>query len=236
MLFGEKYSDLLKLVLLIFINICIVSAALHPLSSSPVSSKEVEAQEVLLQYGSKSDKVSKIQSRLKSWGYFSGPVTGYYGTQTTEAIKKFQKKHGLPESGQADDKTLTLIGISSRNSAATSQSDLELLAKIISAESRGEPYIGQVAVGAVVLNRVESPSFPDSISGVVYQPGAFTAITDGQINQPIAESSRRAAQEALNGSDPTGGALYYYNPDKTSNKWIRSRTVITSIGSHLFCS
>lgn len=116
-----------------------------------------------------------------------------------------------------------------------SNSDFELLARIISAEARGEPYIGQVAVGAVVLNRVESSSFPDSISGVVYQPGAFTAITDGQINEAVTESARRAAQEALNGSDPTGGALYYYNPDKTSNKWIRSRPVITQIGDHLFC-
>jgi N-acetylmuramoyl-L-alanine amidase len=110
------------------------------------------------------------------------------------------------------------------------------LARIISAEARGEPYIGQVAVGAVVLNRVEHPSFPDSVSGVVYQPGAFTAITDGQINEAITESAYRAAREALNGNDPTGGALYYYNPSKTSNKWIRNRPVITQIGEHLFCS
>ncbi len=118
---------------------------------------------------------------------------------------------------------------------AYSQNDVDLLANIISAEARGEPFEGQVAVGAVVLNRVSHPSFPDSIAGVVYQPGAFTAITDGQINEKIAESSRKAAKEALNGADPSGGAIYYYNPKKTSNKWIRSRPVIKQIGAHLFC-
>lgn len=163
-------------------------------------------------------------------------VLSQYGSQTTEAVKRFQQKHGLSATGVADRKTLELIGISSSSGASVSNADLELLARIISAEARGEPYIGQVAVGAVVLNRVESSSFPDSISGVVYQPGAFTAITDGQINEAVTDSARRAARDALNGSDPTGGALYYYNPDKTSNRWIRSRPVITRIGQHLFCS
>ena len=92
-----------------------------------------------------------------------------------------------------------------------------------------------IAVGAVVLNRVEHPSFPDTLAGVVYQPGAFTAITDGQINEAIAESARRAARDALAGWDPSGGAIYYYNPDKTSNQWIRTRPVIKRIGAHLFC-
>ena len=231
---GEKPIDLLKLAVLILLNICIIAVAFQQTSNSADSSSEI--QETASQYGSKNEEVKKIQTRLKNWGYFDGPVTGYYGDQTTAAIKKFQKKHGLKETGQADDKTLSLIGISSSTNGVTSNSDFELLARIISAESRGEPYIGQVAVGAVVLNRVESPSFPDSISEVIYQPGAFTAVNDGQIDKPVAESSRRAAREALNGSDPTGGALFYYNPDKTSDKWIRTRTVITSIGSHLFCS
>ena len=116
------------------------------------------------------------------------------------------------------------------------ESNIYLLARIISAEARGESYTGQVAVGAVVLNRVEHPSFPDTISGVIYQKGAFTAVTDGQFDQPIASSAYNAARDALNGWDPSGGAIYYYNPDKTSNKWIRSRPVITRIGNHLFCS
>lgn len=233
---SETPSNLIKLAILVLINLCIIGFAAH--SSHTLSSSSEFPVPVVSQYGSKSEEVTKIQTRLKSWGYFSGDVTGYYGTETTKAVKKFQKKHGLKETGVADSKTLELIGISSANtsSSETSNSDFELLARIISAESRGEPYIGQVAVGAVVLNRVESPSFPDSISGVVYQPGAFTAINDGQINEAVTDSSRRAAKEALNGSDPTGGALYYYNPAKTSNKWIRSRPVITSIGSHLFCS
>lgn len=235
MIFREKASNLLRLATLMLINLCIVCLAFS--QTSPFSSSSQPAVDVLSQYGSCGEEVTKIQTRLKSWGYFSGEVTGYYGSQTTEAVKRFQQKHGLSATGVADRKTLELIGISSSSSGASvSNADLELLARIISAEARGEPYIGQVAVGAVVLNRVESSSFPDSISGVVYQPGAFTAITDGQINEAVTDSARRAARDALNGSDPTGGALYYYNPDKTSNRWIRSRPVITRIGQHLFCS
>ena len=235
MIFREKASNLLRLATLMLINLCIVCLAFS--QTSPFSSSSQPAVDVLSQYGSRGEEVTKIQTRLKSWGYFSGEVTGYYGSQTTEAVKRFQQKHGLSATGVADRKTLELIGISSSSSGASvSNADLELLARIISAEARGEPYIGQVAVGAVVLNRVESSSFPDSISGVVYQPGAFTAITDGQINEAVTDSARRAARDALNGSDHTGGALYYYNPDKTSNRWIRSRPVITRIGQHLFCS
>lgn len=234
MISREKASNLFRLAVLMLINLCIVCLAFFHTSPLPSSQPAVD---VLSQYGSRGEEVSKIQTRLKSWGYFSGEVTGYYGSQTTEAVKRFQKKHGLSATGVADRKTLELIGISSSSSGASvSNADLELLARIISAEARGEPYIGQVAVGAVVLNRVESSSFPDSISGVIYQPGAFTAITDGQINEAVTDSARRAARDALNGSDPTGGALYYYNPDKTSNLWIRSRPVITRIGQHLFCS
>lgn len=235
MISKEKASNLFRLAVLMLVNLCIVCLAFS--QTSPLSSSSQPAVDVLSQYGSRGEEVTKIQTRLKSWGYFSGEVTGYYGSQTTEAVKRFQKKHGLSATGVADRKTLELIGISSSSSGASvSNADLELLARIISAEARGEPYIGQVAVGAVVLNRVESSSFPDSISGVVYQPGAFTAITDGQINEAVTDSARRAARDALNGSDPTGGALYYYNPDKTSNRWIRSRPVITRIGQHLFCS
>lgn len=235
MISKEKASNLFRLAVLMLVNLCIVCLAFS--QTSPLPSSSQPAVDVLSQYGSRGEEVTKIQTRLKSWGYFSGEVTGYYGSQTTEAVKRFQKKHGLSATGVADQKTLALIGISSSSSGASvSNADLELIARIISAEARGEPYIGQVAVGAVVLNRVESSSFPDSISGVVYQPGAFTAITDGQINEAVTDSARRAARDALNGSDPTGGALYYYNPDKTSNRWIRSRPVITRIGQHLFCS
>lgn len=200
-------------------------------------------QEAVSRYGDRSEEVRKIQQRLKDWGYFTGDVTGYYGVQTEQAVMKFQRKHGLRPSGVAGPDTLAAIGISSGSASSggstgtgSNNSDYYLLARIISAEARGEPYIGQVAVGACVLNRVDHPSFPDSVAGVVYQPGAFTAITDGQINQPISDSAYRAAKDALNGWDPSGGAIYYYNPDKTSNRWIRTRPVITRIGAHLFCS
>lgn len=225
----------LKAAIILALNLLLISLAIYS-SRADLSVLVSESMPVISQYGSKGSEVTKIQQRLKNWGYFDGPVTGNYGTLTTEAVRKFQKTHGLPVTGNADAATLEKIGLPSGTISSSNSSDYHLLARIISAEARGEPYIGQVAVGAVVLNRVEHPSFPDSVSGVVYQPGAFTAITDGQINEAITESAYRAAREALNGNDPTGGALYYYNPSKTSNKWIRSRPVITQIGEHLFCS
>lgn len=203
---------------------------------------QTELRQTVSRYGDRSDEVRKIQQRLKDWGYFDGDVTGYYGVQTEQAVMDFQRKHGLTPSGVAGPDTLAAIGLPSGKtggtaaSATNTSSDYYLLARIISAEARGEPYVGQVAVGACVLNRVDHPSFPDTVAGVVYQPGAFTAITDGQIHQPISDSAYRAATDALNGWDPSGGAIYYYNPDKTSNKWIRTRPVITRIGGHLFCS
>ncbi len=227
----------LKVAIVIALNLFLIALSIYTSHFNKQTFSQ-DSTAVVSQYGSQSSEVTKIQQRLKNWGYFDGPVTGYYGSLTTEAIKKFQKTHGLTVNGIADEATLEKIGISSDSSSSSKNdsSEYHLLARIISAEARGEPYIGQVAVGAVVLNRVEHPSFPDSVSGVVYQPGAFTAITDGQINEAITESAYRAAREALNGNDPTGGAIYYYNPSKTSNRWIRSRPVITQIGEHLFCS
>lgn len=199
-----------------------------------------EADETLSKVGSRGDEVRQIQQKLKNWGYYTGGVDGIFGSDTKRAVVSFQKKNGLTADGIAGPATLKAMGITSgtqqgSGSGLYSQSDINLLANIISAEARGEPFEGQVAVGAVVLNRVEHPSFPDSIAGVVYQPGAFTAITDGQINEAVAASAQKAAREALAGADPSGGAIYYYNPDKTSNKWIRTRPVIKRIGAHLFC-
>lgn len=188
----------------------------------------------LSKMGSTGSEVSKIQSRLKEWGYYNGAVDGIFGTATRDAVIKFQKANGLTPDGIVGNKTLAAIGInggSSYNSA-----DYELLARIISAEARGETYLGQVAVGAVVLNRIEHPSFPDTVSGVVYQNGAFSCLYDGQFYEPIADSAYSAARDALNGLDPSGGAIYYYNPKTATNKWIRSRPVITTIGRHIFCS
>jgi N-acetylmuramoyl-L-alanine amidase len=150
-------------------------------------------------------------------------------------VLAFQKQKGISQTGIAGPITLKALGISIGTVPAATQANISLLARIISAEARGEPYVGQVAVGAVILNRIEHPSFPDTLSGVIYQNGAFTAVTDGQFNQPVASSAYNAARDALNGWDPTGGCIYYYNPAKTSNKFIRSRQVVTVIGSHRFC-
>lgn len=190
----------------------------------------------LSKMGSRGNEVRQIQTRLKDWGYYNGNVDGIYGTQTKNAVIKFQKKHGLTADGIAGKNTLAAIGLPTGTSnSSNSNSDYNLLARVISAEARGETYRGQVAVGAVILNRVSHASFPDTIAGVVYQKGAFTCMTDGQINQPVADSAYKAAQDALNGWDPSGGAIYYYNPKTAQSSWIRSRPVITTIGRHVFC-
>jgi N-acetylmuramoyl-L-alanine amidase len=151
-------------------------------------------------------------------------------------VRWFQQKNGLQVDGQVGDLTLAALGMTPKgNGGGARGGDLNLLARLISAEARGEPYEGQVAVGAVVLNRVKSSAFPNSISGVIYQKGAFSAVDDGQINLTPNDSALKAAKDAMNGWDPTGGCLYYYNPDKTSNRWIRSRPVVLRIGSHVFC-
>lgn len=189
-------------------------------------------------WGSTGSTVKEIQTRLKNWGYYSGSADGIYGSGTTAAVKSFQSKNGLTADGIAGPATLSKLGLptgSSSSSASRSNSEY-LLARVISAEARGEPYRGQVAIGAVILNRVEHPSFPNTIAGVVYQPGAFTCMTDGQFNQPVTDSSLRAARDALNGSDPSGGAIYYFNPSTATSAWIWSRPVITVIGNHRFCS
>ncbi|MFI3115087.1 MAG: spore cortex-lytic enzyme [Clostridia bacterium] len=186
--------------------------------------------------GSTGSVVTQIQTKLINWGYLKGTADGIYGSATTSAIRLFQQKNGLYVDGIAGTRTLSALGISSSSSGSTASrnEDLYLLARIISAEARGEPYEGQVAVGAVVLNRVSHPSFPNTFAGVIYQKGAFTAIVDGQFNEPIADSAYRAAQDAINGWDPTGGAIYYYNPVKSTNQWIFSRQIITVIGNHRF--
>jgi len=195
-----------------------------------------ETTDALSKYGSRGAEVRAIQQALKDRGLFHSDVTGYYGSITQEAVRKFQRQKGLQVDGIAGPQTLRALGITIGTVPAATDNNVYLLARIISAEARGEPYAGQVAVGAVVLNRIEHPSFPDTLAGVIYQKGAFTAVTDGQFDQPIADSAYRAAREALAGNDTSGGAIYYYNPDKTSNRWIRSRPVIKRIGRHLFCS
>ena len=192
----------------------------------------------LSRLGSRGEEVRRVQTKLKSLGLYTGSVDGIYGTGTQKAVRQFQKNCGLTVDGIAGPKTLLYLGItggSSSSSGGYSSSDIYLLAKVIGAEARGESYTGQVAVGAVVLNRVRHSSFPDTISGVVYQSGAFSCVRDSNWNVEPNETAKKAARDAINGWDPTGGAIYYYNPAKTSNKWIRTRPVITTIGRHVFC-
>lgn len=196
---------------------------------------EVEA---LSKYGSRGSEVRTIQEKLKRWGYYSGSVDGIYGSQTVSAVKKFQKKNGLSVDGIAGTQTLKAMGITSSSSSSSSSnnsSNVNLLARVVYGEARGEPYTGQVAVAAVVLNRVKSSKFPNSISGVVYQSGAFDAVADGQINMTPDTTAKKAAQDALNGWDPSYGAIYYFNPSTATNKWIWSRPMTVTIGKHRFC-
>lgn len=184
--------------------------------------------------GSTGSVVRQIQSKLSQWGYYNYDIDGIYGSRTTAAVRSFQRANGLTDDGITGTQTLAAMGI--RGSASAQDNNVNLLARLISAEARGEPYSGQVAVGAVVLNRVEHPSFPNSISGVIYQSGAFSCVTDGQFNQPVEDSAYRAARDAINGWDPSGRAIYYFNPAKATNSWIWSRPLIVQIGKHRFCA
>ena len=177
-----------------------------------------------------------VQKKLKNWGYYFGKVDGIYGSGTRTAVIKFQKKNGLVADGIVGPKTAAALGMSLGGSSQASQSsgDLYLLAKTVYAEARGESYEGQVAVAAVILNRVESPKFPNTIAGVVYQPWAFTAVHDGQINLEPNQTAYNAARDAMNGWDPTYGCLYYYNAATATSKWIYSRKTIVTIGKHVF--
>ena len=229
----QKRSKRLCLALAVLLSVSMVLVALVPAVEAASYKK-----------GSSGAVVTQIQTKLKSWGYYTGTVDGIYGSGTERAVRAFQQKNGLTVDGKAGDQTLAAMGLSagggnssnSGGSGGASSSQVDLLARLISAEARGEPYSGQVAVGAVVLNRIKHPSFPNTLPGVIYQSGAFTCITDGQFNQPVAESAYRAARDALNGVDPSGGALYYFNPSTATSSWIWSRPLITVIGKHRFCS
>ncbi len=223
------------------IKIIIIFILLTILFSSVIflyitNKNEVEA---LSKYGSRGDEVRQIQEKLKRWGYYNGNVDGIFGSQTLEAVKYFQRKNGLTVDGIAGPATLKAMGIfnssNSSSGSSSNSSDLNLLARLIYGEARGEPYAGQVAVGAVVLNRVKNSSFPNTISGVIYQSGAFDVVKDGQINLSPDSTAKKAAQDALNGWDPTYGAIYYFNPSTATNKWIWSRPMTVTIGRHRFC-
>ena len=200
-----------------------------------------QAAQAAVYWGSRGQQVTQVQRKLRQWGYYDGAVDGVFGQETYDAVVRFQRKNGLTADGVVGSSTAAAMGLSfggtvaaSSGAASSYQSDVELLARLIHGEARGEPYVGMVAVGAVVLNRVKSSSFPNTIAGVVYQSGAFDAVKDGQINLTPNEQSRRAARDALNGWDPTGGCLYYYNPSTATSSWIWSRQVRLTIGDHSF--
>ena len=225
---------------LALVAVCVLAAA------AGVKSADAAA----LKRGMRGDDVITLQKKLKNWGYLSGAVDGIFGAKTEEAVQYFQRKNGLTPDGVVGAATAKALGMtlsggssggsssggsSGGSSASSGSTETQLLARCVFGESRGEPYKGQVAVAAVILNRVRSSSFPNSVAGVIYQPGAYSVVGDGQINLSPNDSAVKAAKDALNGYDPTNGCLYYYNPAKTSNAWIRSRPIIARIGEHVFC-
>lgn len=233
---------------IIAIVLCLTTLSIGVVGSVALS-KEMHESYVaaaVLKQGSRGDLVKTVQTKLKRWGYYKGSVDGIYGKQTKAAVVYFQKKNGLTADGIVGKKTLAALGIpeSSVNQGGSSSSsggvgkyssaDVTLLARVVYGEARGESYTGQVAVAAVVLNRIKSSSFPNTVSAVVYQPYAFTAVMDGQINYTPNSRAYQAAKDAINGWDPTGGALYYYNPKTATSAWIYSRKVTTTIGNHVF--
>jgi N-acetylmuramoyl-L-alanine amidase len=224
---NRRKNLIFALIVIFLINITVISLV-------------QQADAATYKRGSSGSTVTQIQQTLSDWGYYSGSIDGIYGSQTEEAVRYFQRKNGLTVDGIVGSATLNALGLGgSDNSSSSSSSysnDVALLARLISAEARGEPYEGQVAVGAVVLNRIEHPSFPNTLSGVIFQSNAFSCVYDGQFDEPVADSAYQAARDALNGWDPSGGAIYYFNPSTATNAWIWSRPLITVIGKHRFCA
>ena len=197
-----------------------------------------EGSAAVIAWGSRGDQVRLIQQKLKDWGYFSGAVDGVFGRETYDAVIWFQRKNGLTADGKIGSATASALGVTltggSISAGMYKEKEIELLARLVNGEARGEPYIGQVAVAAVVLNRVRHDAFPNTISGVIFQTGAFDAVWDGQFDLEPTASCYRAARDAMNGWDPTGGCIYYYNPVTATNQWIRTRSVQLTIGMHAF--
>lgn len=220
----------LRIIIAIVIAVCL----LIPVLSESFHDFAGYSRVVLSYYGSRGDEVVNIQKKLKQWGYYKGNIDGIYGYQTYKAVRYFQYKNGLKVDGVVGPETLSALGLPTGVKPRSSNKDLNLLAHLVHGEARGEPYIGQVAVAAVVLNRVADSRFPGTIAGVIYQPGAFDAVSDGQINLEPTSESYKAARDALNGWDPTYGCIYYYNPSTATSKWIWSRPIMMSIGKHNF--
>lgn len=223
---------LMRLTVALFIAVLLVAVFV------PENAEITEA--AVLKQGSTGATVKTMQQKLINWGYLSGKADGIFGSKTKAAVIYFQKRNGLTADGIVGTKTAQAMGLKLSGSTTTggsgnSSTDLNLLAHVVYGEARGEPYTGQVAVAAVVLNRVKSSGFPNTVAGVVYQSGAFDCVADGQINLSPNQSAINAARDALNGWDPTYGCLFYYNPRTATSKWMLSRTVKLNIGDHAFC-
>ncbi len=230
----------LKLYLMLALSFIVIGGTL---AVNVYHSNEQAVETAIVSAKSSKSDVKLVQQKLKNWGYYTGSVDGIYGSKTKSAVRLFQRRNGLTVDGIVGNQTLKAMGITSSmlsggsSSSSTSgytSSDVKLLARLIYAEARGETYQGQVAVGAVVLNRVKSSSFPNTISGVIYQPYAFTCVNDGQINLSPNQTAINAAKDAMNGWDPTYGCLYYYNPKVATSSWIYSRKTVVTIGNHVF--
>ena len=222
----NRRSLIMALVVIFVLNIFIIS----------IAQMTENADGAVYKQGSSGSVVRQIQTRLKNWGYYNGSVDGIFGSRTAAAVRYFQRSNGLAVDGICGPQTLRALGLPTGGGNSTHSVDVNLLARLISAEARGEPYVGQVAVGAVVLNRMKHPSFPNTMSGVIYQNGAFTCLQDGEFQKPVVDSAYKAARDALNGWDPSGGAIYYFNPATATSKWIWSRPLLLTIGKHRFCS
>lgn len=242
----------IKLALLSALSLAAIAAA--PMAVTKSAAREMVKENVsvlaeaaaVLRQGAKGGEVKEVQRRLKQWGYYNGAVDGVFGAGTKKAVIAFQKKNGLTADGIVGQSTYKALGMNSSYSVLENQvpsvsgvngfseADVYLLARTIYAEGRGEPYTGQVAIGAVIMNRIRSKSFPNTVAGVVYQKNAFTAVSDGQINLTPNDTAMKAARDAINGWDPSGGALYYYNPAVATSAWIFDRQTITVIGKHVF--
>lgn len=199
------------------------------------------AQYSTLYYGSGGDDVYRLQQKLSQWGYYNGPADGYYGGDTLRAVQNFQRNNGLNDDGVVGQSTWDALGLSAPEAApavsrgaATDRGDVAMLAQVIEGEAANEPLAGKIGVGAVILNRTRSASFPHTISAVIFQDNAFESISNGQAYRPVSQEAVQAAQMAMSGYDPTGGALFFWNPAKSVSPWIWSRNVVTQIGNHIF--
>lgn len=246
---------------LVIVTLCLILCLIVSYQLKDRWTSEETFSDAIVKYGSTGKDVEELQGRLKYLGFFDGKVDGVYGWRTLRSVKWFQWEFGMKADGivggqtklklwqatkdwtpdKTMDKNNPPAGGGSGGSLATSNSlgltdnDLTIMANAVYGEARGEPYEGQVAVAAVILNRVKSPLFPNTVHGVIFQPGAFTAVADGQIWLTPNETAKKAVRDALNGWDPSGGCIYYFNPETATSKWIWSRPQVKKIGRHIFC-